>query len=149
MSDPSFEDILNTPAEDAKPPVALPVGTYLGIVDGQPEFRKIGQKQTDCVNFSIKPIQAQEDVDKDKLSEALNGKSLQDKKIYHRLFITEDAKWRLVKFLHNDCGIDKEGKNIKQMIPEAMGRQVMVVIGHRAADDGSTVYQEVKSTAHV
>lgn len=149
MSDASFQDILNTPTEDIKPPVALPVGTYLAIVDGQPEFAKIGKNQTDCVNFSLKPVQAQPDVNTDALANSLDGKSLQDKKIRHRLFITGDSKWRLLQFLHDHLGIEKEGKNLGQMIPESMGRQVMVVIGHRSAEDGTTVYQEVKSTAHV
>ena len=147
MSDISFQDILSKPADYIKAPVALPVGTYLALVDGQPEFAKVGQNNTDCVNFNLKPIQPQGDVDQKQLLEALNGQSLQDKKIRHRLFVTPDSAWRLKQFLAEHLGIPVT--NLGAMIPEAMGKQVMVTLGHQASQDGTQVYQVVKSTAKV
>lgn len=146
--DASFQDILNTPASDIKPPKALPVGDYICIVDGQPEITKLGQKQTNAVIFSLKPMQAKESVNKDLLVEALDGKALPDKKIRHTIFVTPDSKYRIKQFLVDHLGLDA-ATPIGQLIPQSMGRQVVVNIGHRAADDGSTIYQEVKATAHV
>lgn len=147
MSDMSFTDILDMPADDIKAPQALPVGTYLGIVDGQPEFTKVGQKQTDAVDFNIKPLQAQQDVDQKQLAESLDGSTLPDKKIRYRVFVTPDSKHRLLKFLKDDLGIPVS--TLRQMIPEAMGKQVMVKLSHQASADGTTVYHQVQSTAKV
>jgi hypothetical protein len=147
MSDISFSDILDMPVDEIKEPQALPIGSYLTIVDGQPEFKKLGQNQTDCVEFNLKPIQAQQDVDEKQLAAVLDGSSLTDKKIRHRLFITNESKHRLKKFLMNDLGL--KGTNLRQMIPEAMGRQVMVKLTHTNSQDGTTVYSQVQSTARV
>jgi len=148
MADISFEDILNMPMEDAKPPQALPPGTYLTIVDGQPEFAKLGANQTDCVNFTLKPMHAGQDVDQKQLKEALDGQALQDKKIRHRLFITNESKHRLRKFLQDDLGISKE-LPFRQAIMESMGKQVYVKLTHQASQDGTTIYNNVQSTARV
>lgn len=149
MSD-DFTDVLKVQSEAVKPPQALPAGTYLGIVDGQPEFERLGAKQSRCVTFSLKFMQAQPDVNATALMEALDGKSLPDRKIRHRIFIPEDNNpWRVNQFLVNHLGIDNKGKDILQMIPEAMGRQVMITLGHRSSDDGTQIFNEIKGTAHV
>ncbi len=144
----SFQDVLNKPAADVKPPEPLPPGTYLCLVDGPGEFGKIGKNQTDCINFKLKPMQAQGDVDPGTLQQSLNGASLQDKTIRHRLFITEESVWRLKQFLEH-LGIEEGTKSLGEMIPEAQGKQVIVTLGHRASEDGTQVFQEVKGTAKV
>lgn len=145
----SFTDILNKPAAAIEPPKPLPVGTYLAIVDGPGELAKIGKDQTDCVNFKLKLMQAQPDVDQGALQEALNGASLADKSVRHRLFITQASVWRLKQFLVEHLGIDDTGKSLGELLPEAPGRQVMVTLGHRASDDGQQIFTEVKGTAKV
>ncbi len=147
MAELTLAEILNMPVDDIKEPVALPTGTYLCIVDGQPEFAKVGQNQTDCVNFNLKPMQAMQDVDQKALSESLNGDSLTEKKIRHRLFLTKDAVYRLKKFLTNDLGI--QGNNFAAMIPESMGKQVYAKLTHQSSQDGSTIYHNVAGTAKV
>lgn len=145
----SFQDILNKPAAEIEAPKPLPVGTYLALVDGQPEFNKIGKNNTDCVEFKLKLAQAGDDVDQAILLEQLKGKPLSEKSIKHRLFITEDAVWRLKKFLVEDLGIEEGTRGLGEMIPEAMGKQVYVTLGHRPSDDGKQIYMEVKDTAKV
>ncbi len=148
----NFQDILSKPSASIETPKALPVGTYLCIIDGQPEFAKIGKNQTDCINFSLKPVQAQPDVDQEQLQAALNVNgavsALADKKIRHRLFVTEESVWRLKKFL-DDCGVEEGTKSLGERIPESMGKQVLVTMGHRASDDGTQIFGEVKQTAKV
>lgn len=148
----NFQDILSKPSASIEAPKALPVGTYLCIVDGQPEFAKIGKNQTDCINFSLKPVQAQGDVDQTQLQAALNVNgaisALADKKIRHRLFVTEDSVWRLKQFLDN-CGVEEGSKSLGERIPEVMGKQVLVTMGHRASEDGTQIFGEVKATAKV
>src|SRR6516162_8046687 len=145
MAELSFQDILDMPIEDIKEPKALPPGTYTCIVDGQPEYAKVGQNQTECVNFNLKPLQAGSDVDANLLREVLDGANLQDKKIRHRIFLTDDSKHRAKKFLLNDLGLPPS--SIRQMVQEAMGKQVLVKLVHQASQDGTTVYHTVNSTA--
>ena len=147
MTEMSFQDILQMPIDEIKEPTALPTGTYLTIVDGQPEFAKVGQNQTDCVVFNLKPLEPMQDVDRKLLAESLNGAPLSDKKIRHRLFVTNESKHRLKRFLVAHLGL--EGTNFAQMIPEAMGHQVYAKISHQSSQDGTTVYQNVASTAKV
>jgi hypothetical protein len=147
MTDMSFEDILNQPLADIEAPKALPIGTYLGIIDGQPEFVKLGQNQTDAVQMNIKPIKAIK-VDEKQLSEVLNGAALSDKRIRHRVFITQDSKHRLKQFLVDHLGISADIP-VKQGIAEAMGKQLVVELGHQSSTDGTQVFNTVKSTANV
>jgi hypothetical protein len=148
MTDMSFQEILNQPLSEIEAPKAAPIGTYLGMVDGQPEFVKVGQNQTDAVNFNIKLLQAVK-VDDNQLSEYLNGSPLSDKHIRHRLFLTKDSRYRVKQFLVDHLGIQfDEGKtSLGQAIPEAMGKQVILELGHRSSQDGTQIYNEVKSTA--
>lgn len=143
----NLTDILNRPTTNIEPPKPLPPGTYLCIVDGQPEIAKIGKNNTDCVNFSLKVIQAQPDVDQEALANALGTSALSDKKIRHRLFLTDESLWRMKQFLVDHLGLPDA--TIGQLLPESMGKQVLVNIGHRPNEDGTQVFTEVKSTAKV
>lgn len=148
----SFTDILNKPASAVEAPKPIPPGTYLGIISGQPEFAKIGKNQTDCVNFKVQLVQAQEDVSADDLALALTradgvSKTLNDIKLNVRQFLTEDSVWRLKSFLVDHLGIDEAGKTLGQMIPEAMGKQLLLTVKHRASDDGTQIFTEVANTA--
>lgn len=150
----NFTDILNKPSSSIEPPKPIPPGTYLGLIDGQPEFAKIGKNQTDCVNFKVKLAQAQEDVDQVALAEALTradgvSKNLSDIRLNIRQFLTEDSVWRLKQFLTDHLGIDDTGKTLGQTIPEAMGKQVLLTVRHRASEDGTQVFTEVSGTAKV
>ncbi len=148
----NFQDILSKPSASIEAPSALPAGTYLCIIDGQPEFVKVGKNQTDAVKVVLKPVQAQPDVDQEALQKALvvNGavSALQDKKINQNYFITEAAVWRLKDFLDN-CGVDEGTKTLGERIPDLMGKQVLISLGHRSSDDGKQVFNEVKGSAKV
>lgn len=151
----NFQDILSKTGTSA-PPKPLPPGNYLCVVDGQPEIKKIGKNQTDCVDFSCKPMQAMQDVDQAALAEALNGRALSEKKITVRQFITEDAAWRLDQFFYHLGLIEKNAqgefvldKSRGELIPATMGRQVVVTMGLRPSDDGTTMFPDVKGTARV
>jgi hypothetical protein len=146
MTDMTFAEILDQPVNEIEAPKALPIGTYIGIIDGQPEFVKLGQNQTDAVQFNIKPLQAVK-VDERQLDEVLNGASLSDKKIQHTVWLTNDSKYRMKQFLVDHLGIPES--SFRQMIPEAMGKQVVVELAHKNSQDGTRIYNVVKSTAHV
>lgn len=146
----SFQSILDRPSSATEKPKPLPVGTYLAMVKGLPEEGESTQKKTPFVKFTLQFLQAAEDVDEEALTEVLKGKALSDKTTGHTLYITEDAAWRLGKFL-DDLGIDDQNGTVsfRQRISSAPGRQVMIALKHRASDDGENVFAEIKSTAAV
>jgi len=141
----SFSAILDQQVEDAERPKPLPVGTYLCVVTGLPRFDKSSRAQTDFAEFTLQPTEVYDDVDKDEL-EAMGG--LENRTLRITFWLTEDAKWRLRKFLE-DCGIDVSGKSFHEAIEEAPGQQVIANVTHDPAKDGSGHYAVVKSTAAV
>lgn len=142
---PTFEEILNKPASEIKPPEALPVGTYHAMVDGPPEPGKSSQKQTDYLRFKFKILQPMGDVDAAKAAEQqVNGKT-----ITSDYYITDGAVWRLKELLVDHLGIEEEKKSLREMVSEAPGQQVLVKLKHELSQDGKRVYHRVDSTAHV
>lgn len=140
----SFEDILNKPARDITPPKPLPVGTYLAVVEPNFEIKKMGKDQTDVIEHSIKFLAARDDVDPAALAEIPGGLVGTIRK--HRLWVTEDAEYRMKLFYVDTLGLD-DSMTIKQMISEAAGHQLLVTIKHRPAQDGSRLYDEIAATA--
>lgn len=144
MNAPNFSSILDKPVDaEANRPKPLPTGTYTCIVDGIPRFDKSKQKQTDFVEFQLKPVSAGADVDQEALT-AAGGLS---KTIRTTFYLTEEAAFRLDQFLEN-LGLDK-GISRKEGISMAPGRQVLAVVTHRASQDGTAIFAEVNSTARV
>lgn len=143
----NFSSILDRPASEIKRPKPLPVGTYLCVLKGLPRYDKSSKKQTEFVEFLGIPQSALDDVDREEL-EACGG--LEGKTIKLTYYITEDAAWRLKKFLE-DLGFDMEDEDVKprKAIESSAGSQVYVTIKHRASEDGKSVFAEVKDTARV
>lgn len=140
----TLEEILSKQAKDIEAPKPYPVGTYVCLVDGVPTLEKVGKNQTDAFIFNTKIVQPIE-VDQTAMAEfgAIAGKPLRQ-----TFFVTEDAIYRLKTFLVDSLGID-DTLSIKAMIPQAMGKQFIATVGHRASEDGTRIYSEVKGTAHV
>lgn len=150
MNAASFSSILDRPSSATEKPKPLPVGTYLAMVKGLPEEGESAQKKTPFVKFTLQFLQAADDVDQEALVEVLKGKALNEKTTAATFYVTEDAAWRLGKFL-DDLGIDDEGGTIsyRQRISASPGKQVLIGLKHRASEDGESVYSEIKSTAPV
>lgn len=139
---PTFESILDTPATEVERPKPLPAGTYSTIIKGLPEHGESSQKKTPFVRFIHTIVAAGEDVDTDELAD-IGG--IADKSIRNTFYTTPDALFRLTDFLDH-CGIDAEGKTIRQMIDETPNAAVDILIGHRASEDGQQIFAEVKRT---
>lgn len=156
----SFADILDRPTNEIERPKPLPVGTYHAVVQGQPRHDKSSKKGTPFVEFTLKILAAQDDVDAEALTAMLtrpdgSTKSLQDQTIRATFYITEDAAWRLtgdvngnVGFLDH-LGIDRGDKSQRQRIAEAPGRQVYITVRHEATQDGTGVIPQISGYAAV
>ena len=143
---PSFEDILSKSTAHIEKPKPLPVGTYRCIVEYF-EFTIAGVNNTPCVDFYLNPLQAGSDVDSGQLAKVLNGTALSNRKIRHRMFVTDDSAWRLKEFLLEDLEVPP--MTLREMIFEATGKQVMVTLAHQTSHDGTQTFQVVKRTARV
>jgi hypothetical protein len=152
LQDTLLKEILNQPLAEIKAPTPYPPGKYLCLIDGPPiATEKGGKNYIGTVDFQLKLLQAGEDVDRDQLEKALDGKNLSDQKpMRHRFFISEDpnSAWRLKRFLLKDLGI--EGSTPNQTMPQAAGKQVWVKLAHQATKDGTTtVYANIVATEKV
>lgn len=146
----SFQEILNKPSEDIKPPKPLPVGTYLCVVDGMPEIKQMGKAGNSAAILKYKFMQPQPDVDQKDLMEVLTeaGKSLQEFSVPENLWLTDAAAFRAKDRLIS-LGVSSEGKTLGQMLNEVAGHQGYVSISHRPSEDGKTFFMEVKNVATV
>lgn len=151
---PSFSAILDEPASTTERPKPLPVGTYECVVKGLPKFDKSSKKQTDYVEFTLIPMAPLDDVDQEALTEALNrpdgsSRRLQDFTIRATFYLTEDAKWRLKKFLE-DLGLNvNEGLTYTQLIQQAPNCSVLASLKHEASEDGEAIFARLSKTAPV
>lgn len=142
----SFASVLDMPASDIERPKPAPVGSYVCVVQGQPKIDKSSKKQTEYVEYTLKPLQALDDVDPDALKD---WGGLAEKTFRVTYYLTENSVYRLKEFLEH-CGIEmEEGGSLRQYIGEAAGQQVTVSIVHEASQDGETVYAKVKNTTAV
>jgi len=144
MNAPNFAGLLDKAPTTVDKPKPLPVGTYLCVVDGLPRYDKSSKKQTDFVEFKLRPIQAADDVDADDLA-AAGG--LDKKSIRATFYLTEDAVYRLDEF-HQHCGLELDPSTSRRQRNEMIvNANVMAYIKHRASDDGENVYAELSKTA--
>lgn len=143
----SFEELVNTPADEIKPPPLLPVGTYLVGIMGPAEQITSTQKQTPGYAFKYKFFQARDDVDRDVLGNALEegNMALSDVEMTDTFYITDKSLFMYKQYYENVLGL--VGMTPKQAAAEASGRQLLIHIRHRPRQDGSGLYAEIDTRA--
>jgi hypothetical protein len=149
MQSPTFSSILDRPSNSIEKPKPLPVGTYLAMTKGLPREDKSAKKQTPFVEFSMQLLQAADDVDQEALQAVLGSKALNEITMKNTFYLTDDAAWRLQKFLEADLGIEGGDVSLRQMISSSPGRQCLVSIKHEASQDGTSVFARIDGTAPV
>lgn len=146
MTAPNFSSILDDSPTEVARPQPLPAGTYLTRVIGQPRYDKSSKKQTPFVEFTLKLMAAEEDVDADELADALGEKSISDRVLPITFYLTEDAVYRLDEF-HEHCGLDLENEESRRnRNDEVTNAEVRVVVAHEASQDGSQVFARIRRT---
>lgn len=155
---PNFADILDTPATEISRPKPLPQGTYLWMVKGLPRLDKSTRKGTEFSEYTLQCLEASDDVDEDALKASLTKASgevipLRDRSIRATFYHTEDALYRLKKFLM-DLDIDEEDddgkpRKMREMMQDVPGRQVWGHIKHTPSDDGEMIFANIDKTAKV
>jgi len=139
-----FASILDMPATDVERPKPLPEGTYFGIIQGMYETGESSKKKTPFVRFTYAVQSVGEDVSEDDIKafgdEGVIGKTVKD-----TYYTTPDALFRLIDMLEN-ADIDLEGKSIRAGLDETPNCSIGFYIGHRASEDGESVFAEIKKT---
>jgi len=143
MNSPNFASILDEAPTEIERPKPVPPGTYIGVVQGTPVYDKSAKKGTDYVQFTIKPIAAEDDVDAEDLAE-MGG--FENKTFKLNFYLTEDAAYRLDEF-HEHCGLDiSTPMSRRHRNDEVVNAQIRFTIKHRLAPDGSQTYAEIGRT---
>ncbi len=145
MAQQLFESILDMPSSEVERPKPLPVGSYVGVVQGQPRMDKSSKKGTEFVEFTIKLLQALDDVNSDKLEE-MGG--IGDKSVKATYYLTENSVWRLKDFLDH-CEAGDNDMTLGQRVSETPGKSITVKIRHELTQDGSYTVARVGDTAPV
>lgn len=135
MANPNFATLLDTPSQDVKAPPTFPAGPWHWRIIGQPKFDKSSKKQTDFVEFTLKPLTALEGVDQDELNAFGEFK---DKTLPATFYVTEKSLFMLKQFL-DCCGIEDVG-SLNNRIEESPNSEVIGFIRHEASEDGTRVF---------
>jgi hypothetical protein len=144
-----IEQEARTNLDDIKDVPPLPPGDYLAQVVGNHENVISSRKQTAGVQFTLRLLQANESVDRDRLDSflATSNQSLRDVTIRHTFWDSPYAMSSLRSFLKDSLAIHGE---LKEALSNVPGKQLVVTITHRSqqSDDGSMrLIAQIGSTA--
>src|SRR5262245_25237482 len=145
----SFEEILDRPATENKPPPAYPTGTYHCIIDGraEPGMAKTGTK---FLQIKFKIVSPYKDVDEEQARE----QQIVGKVFTNDYYITDKTSHIITEMLVDHAGIElKNGtggvKSLKELLMEAPGKQVLATLKHETSQDGRRTFHRLVGTAHV
>lgn len=131
-----FTSILDKPVDQIEKPKPRPIGTYLGTVVGMPKqvTRVVQGEEVPILSFSVKLVQAQEDVDQEDLQ--AHGDLSTWPPMQREFWLNSpEAEWALRQFLTNTLDIEPgppgKAKKLGQMVAEAPGKQLIVTLKHR------------------
>jgi len=150
---PNFGSLLDKAPSEIERPKPGPEGSYLWVVQGLPRQDKSSKKQTEFVEFTLKCVQAGDDVDPEALAAYLTmpdgtKKPLGDFTQKATFYLTDNSLWRLKSFLEA-CGLDvDQAESLRQCIEETPNCQVVGYVKHEASSDGESLFARVDKFAH-
>ena len=121
-----FTTLLNKSIDDVEAPALLPQGSYMMTITGY-STGESQQKKTPYVEFNLKILAANEDVDQEELAKVNN---LQDKTLKTQFYLSEDSLYRLKDFL-SKAGLEIAGKSFSEVLSEIAGAQIIGIVSHR------------------
>ncbi len=148
---PSFADVLNTKVSDIKAAPPWPVGTYLMVIEGMPEYIDNNAKTKKGLAHKAKILQIMQDVDQDKVvdwqdetKEKLTGQTLYGPA--SGITFWEPNLSYLTTFYTN-IGLGELA--LSMAISESPGRQFLAVVRHRPSQDGKRMEHFIHETKAV
>ena len=156
--EPTFSSVLDMPSSEIDRSVKqLPIGSYLAVVQGLPRIDKSSKKQTEFSEYTMKILEAKDDVDEDALEEFLKGadgskRKLTDQTIKATFYHTEGSIGRLLTFLDHLDGIKpSEAAEVeespRQRMSEVAGKQCVIHVKHEPWQSGEGVSARVSGSS--
>jgi hypothetical protein len=152
-----FADALDRRGEEIERPPLVPVGTYLWTVAKIPEMDTIADGRFDIVDFQLRCIAAQDDVDPDALAEySQKAGNIAGLTRRHRfLFNTEDegafnrTLFNMKRFVKEHLGIDDfDSIPLKEALARCVNAQCLASVRWRPdPKDAEIMYDEIDRTA--
>lgn len=120
-----FTSLLKKPAGEAKKPAALEPGDYPGVIKTY-ELGDNNKNKTPYVRFAL-GLSGWPDGADPQTREDGEPVDLSTKSLRRDFFLTEDALFRLDELL-NGLGIATKGRTYEEVLPEAVGSQVIIEV---------------------
>lgn len=150
-----FNSVLKTKVSEIERPPLVPHGTYIGAISKVPTPREISGANFSgsVVDFNIRLMQAQDDVDADALREF---GSLKSAMVQHSFMFNKDddnafqrTLFNMRRFLEDTLKIDlSDGKDLSQALNESVNRQFMVTLKWEPDKNNKEImYARVAKTA--
>jgi len=148
----NFADALDTRNEDVKKPPVLPQGTYIWTVSKVPTISTTNSGEWDIVEFQIRAVSAEADVDTDELdafgslNSAINRVSFMSPTDPAKSADRDRALYRLKKFLTDTLRVDvSDNPSLKEMMAQSVNHQFLGQAVWRQVEDET--YVDVKNLA--
>lgn len=150
MASFDFNTALDTKNSDVEKPALLPQGNYLWNVTKQPSQTKSKSGEWDIVEFQIKPIEADEEIDADELA-AFGPLAGGVNRISFMFPVGEDKEveikktlFRMTAFLQNVLRVEHTAKtSVREMLALSPNCQFYATASWRPVDDDT--YVDVKN----
>lgn len=155
---PNFTSVLDQPSCEIDRTVKpLPQGSYVAVVVGQPRIDKSSKKQTEFSEYTMKLLEARDDVDEESLDEYLTSadgtkKKLQNCTIKATFYHTEGSIGRLLTFFDHLDGLEPNvahevEASPRQRMSEVAGKRCVIFVKHEPWQSGEGVSARVTGTA--
>lgn len=142
MPAPNLATLLSTKADEVTRPIALPEGTYFGIIK-EHKFGESSKKKTPLVEYSVQLTHAHADVDLSEVENEKGFKPVGERVFRHSLYLSDNALFMLTDFIKS-CGVATEGRTLNELIPSVVGQPVVMDIAANPTEDGKGQWNEVK-----
>ena len=155
---PSFTSVLDLPSSEVERTAKqLPMGSYLAVVQGQPTIDKSSKKQTEFSAYTMKILEAKDDVSEDDLAEFLTNldgskRRLTDCTIKAVFYHTDASIGRLATFLDHLDGLSPDEaadvtESLRQRMAEVAGKQCIIHVKHEPWQSGEGVTARVTGSS--
>lgn len=151
-----FTSVLDVPMDSIEKPKPIPTGTYFAQVVGVPKVKDatVQGEEQQIVEFSLKLTSAKAVDSQDQLDafgDVGAARPVQRAFFFHKPPTPEEL-WAFSQFAKNTLMLETAGKSFKQVCAEAVGKQLLVTVGQRLAQNKAgemEAYPNVTGTAPV
>lgn len=139
-----FSKLGKTQLGNVPPPPVEPEGTYHGVIQkwkwAESRWKNKETNQTEPqVHFTLKPQEFGEDVNDVEREAFEAGAKLSDKIHVAEVGVGTGAQIYYMQELARSFGIDVNGKDLDQVLPETTGAQVSYNVVHRDGERGTII----------